>query len=946
MKNLSSGLMKLDGKEDQRLHTAFNNITSAIQLLEKIDVPDDDSPAADLLDLTQASDNLKTQLTLLQNTSHIRKPLPTPPQRGNQIHKPPAVSPQNGPENGAQLRYLIELDLQALLKQVKVLIDTRLETTVATTQISWGMTLDIPLADQIADCEKQLQDIKVLRNTLEKKISAITLPSLAGSASLDKEKRNNLQHLDKVEQALAVLLESLKGYQQPDSVKNVCNVKTLELTAARQAITSINKKIDPANQKLNQNLLDFIDCRLDHIASISCNPQGHDGPSLLGQPKVPEPPASRPRPFDAARQKNALDKQVKQLVTQINKASNKSDLTAVAAALQTKDFNERMVLMSLLRYVKGIDDPTEAFGRALDLTLRQQDWTTVQSKLVVPIGDKADGKFTIIETELNPEGMVMTDAEKIKILSKKSPLKPDNFEDLKNPLVDSHGNPKKPSTGGVRSRSTTETKHPTMAAHTSCRIGDTPVFGATRTGVNDPYGLNKNNLKKKSHPEVAALTRNLIGSQKWSPTQVSLGDSKASLDNQIDQEKRLENERFDQSVDAIADYLLNTSDGKKIFNEPSKIFSEASQAAKRGQAISIAKEVLLEQDAKSDAILGRIAIDCKPLQLIMRRQGALNRARVTFLLEIQRDPAFAQCIKDGKPIMFTSVSLLSPDSLRQNIFDKLGIDGFNEQEMMDLHVQSWRDLQAEIDRGGLYVNNQPVKANILSLNFGVNANAFNKGASAPVIGEAISGFQYANVKANHDSLKKLVGIDKSGGEEPSMLDVFVKEQHKLLDEPSADEDKETIRNKISIVTKLGQQIADIYIGDKYKTAGNDPYKIASRVAVLSFMIGGGTAFNCKSGKDRTGQLDIEAKCLAVQIATTGQVPDPETEKSDLEKNQLLALSLLDLSSAAMQKYSTGYAGFKLGGVDALFNNLVNSGSSATDAIKRAFKGLSTYTGSM
>ena len=179
-----------------------------------------------------------------------------------------------------------------------------------------------------------------------------------------------------------------------------------------------------------------------------------------------------------------------------------------------------------------------------------------------------------------------------------------------------------------------------------------------------------------------------------------------------------------------------------------------------------------------------------------------------------------------------------------------------------------------------------------------------------------------------------------------MLDVFLEEQYDLLKKASTEEEKAAILKYIGVATELGQQISDIYIGDKYKTAGNDPYKIASRVVLLSFMIGGGTAFNCKSGKDRTGQLDIEAKCLAMQIATTGKVPDPETEKSDLEKNQLLTLSLLDLSSAAMQKYSTGYPGFKLGGVDALWNNLVNSGSSATDAIKRAFKGLSTYTGSM
>ena len=85
-------------------------------------------------------------------------------------------------------------------------------------------------------------------------------------------------------------------------------------------------------------------------------------------------------------------------------------------------------------------------------------------------------------------------------------------------------------------------------------------------------------------------------------------------------------------------------------------------------------------------MLARIATNSKPLQHLLRRQGALNRARVTFLLEIQRNPEFAKRIAEGKPINFSSISLLSPDSLRQKIFDKSGMDGFNEQEMMNIHA--------------------------------------------------------------------------------------------------------------------------------------------------------------------------------------------------------------------------------------------------------------------
>jgi hypothetical protein len=201
------------------------------------------------------------------------------------------------------------------------------------------------------------------------------------------------------------------------------------------------------------------------------------------------------------------------------------------------------------------------------------------------------------------------------------------------------------------------------------------------------------------------------------------------------------------------------------------------------------------------------------------------------------------------------------------------MDGFNEQEMMNIHAQSWKDLQNEIDAGGLYVNGKPVIAKIIAFNFGVNINAFNKLANLPVIGEVVSGFDYSNTEINHASLNAMLGIDKSSPDEQSMLDTYLEEQYELLENELSPDKQAEIEHNISVATQLGQQITDIYLGDKYKTAGNDPYKIASRIAVLSFLMGGGSTFNCKSGKDRTGQLDTEAKNLAIQIATTGKVPD-------------------------------------------------------------------------
>ena len=111
----------------------------------------------------------------------------------------------------------------------------------------------------------------------------------------------------------------------------------------------------------------------------------------------------------------------------------------------------------------------------------------------------------------------------------------------------------------------------------------------------------------------------------------------------------------------------------------------------------------------------------------------------------------------------------------------------------------------------------------------------------------------------------------------------------------------------------------------YREAGNEPYKLASRVALLSHLLGGGTAFNCKSGKDRTGQLDAEVKFLAFQIRTSnGKVPKPDRKRTNLEKIQFATFIFFDESRRKMQEFNTGYGGSKLMGQPKLYDNFTPS----------------------
>ena len=116
-----------------------------------------------------------------------------------------------------------------------------------------------------------------------------------------------------------------------------------------------------------------------------------------------------------------------------------------------------------------------------------------------------------------------------------------------------------------------------------------------------------------------------------------------------------------------------------------------------------------------------------------------------------------------------------------------------------------------------------------------------------------------------------------------------------------------------IVLQLAKQVADIWVNEKYKD-GKDPYAMQSRLAVLSYNLGLSTTFNCKSGKDRTGIMNAECNHLALQIESSGVVPEPY---KDLSAQQKLNLSRsLDASGAShVTQACTGIQGLKI--IDSL-----------------------------
>jgi hypothetical protein len=151
-----------------------------------------------------------------------------------------------------------------------------------------------------------------------------------------------------------------------------------------------------------------------------------------------------------------------------------------------------------------------------------------------------------------------------------------------------------------------------------------------------------------------------------------------------------------------------------------------------------------------------------------------------------------------------------------------------------------------------------------------------------------------------------------------------------------------LQREVSMINDLFTQIGDMRKDESYRQAGKEPYKMPTRLAVLADALGVNVAFNCKSGKDRTGELDAEAKHLRLQMEDTGKVPHYNRERSAQEVNDFHEV-VTHSGNLEMQRLNTGYAGYKLKGVPEIYSQFGASG--AKDGLSRNFMGLSEYTAS-
>ena len=75
-------------------------------------------------------------------------------------------------------------------------------------------------------------------------------------------------------------------------------------------------------------------------------------------------------------------------------------------------------------------------------------------------------------------------------------------------------------------------------------------------------------------------------------------------------------------------------------------------------------------------------------------------------------------------------------------------------------------------------------------------------------------------------------------------------------------------------------------------------------------------FNCKSGKDRTGQLDAEVKYLAAVGHATGHIPEPDIAHT-AESRKMRTTFTMNAGNLEIQRMNTGLPGYKLRDIPGL-----------------------------
>lgn len=309
----------------------------------------------------------------------------------------------------------------------------------------------------------------------------------------------------------------------------------------------------------------------------------------------------------------------------------------------------------------------------------------------------------------------------------------------------------------------------------------------------------------------------------------------------------------------------------------------------------------IEQAAKK--LTSRFSLEGMRLRDAIRGQATRNRALELVKFNLLNNPQALEKVRGNigsVDLEIPSIMLVTPDRPRR-ILGTFGIKhDYDELRMTREQDAALKALAREPVQVTIDTDRGPrtVDVNVKPLNFSFGVNSFALGKAG-----ALRGWSNADA-INRGSIERLVGDPEAGGEpETGLVAEYLEGTEDGFDLSVTEQDRQA-------VLQLTDQIRDLYKTKAHHKQNNDPYALPARLALLTSKLGLTPAYNCKSGKDRTGQMDSEIKFLATRIASEGQAPQPGAELGVHERDLYRNL-VLNAGNHEIQRLNTGHAGYKV-----------------------------------
>jgi len=284
-----------------------------------------------------------------------------------------------------------------------------------------------------------------------------------------------------------------------------------------------------------------------------------------------------------------------------------------------------------------------------------------------------------------------------------------------------------------------------------------------------------------------------------------------------------------------------------------------------------------------------------------RAAAAKKRAMETIVAALSLRPDLIdKANRGGLPrLRLTSTSLMSPSGIATK-----------EADYLQTQITAWREIddQKFIRLNGFGGSEITVLVEILPFSVGVNSLAF----LGPSFLQGVIG-----------------GWSTADGINAKSFDTLMEWTDGYLKKIPNPENS-------SVVTRLQQELKHIFTNKLHHQDGGDPYKLASRLQELAYEIGAVPAFNCKSGKDRTGQCDVEVKASIMLRQMGDNAPAPNAVL-DSKQQEVLRRTQLESGSLEITKLNTGAMGLKInsGGIFAPSNAQRTGAAKEEEGLSRA-----------